>query len=79
MRDQVSKMKLLEPVTKAVDRRPGLVIVSVVVITLLLMGVSMMAPQGEQFDQSAWAPDDEAITALDDIGEKFESTRSVMV
>jgi len=66
-------MDIMGPVSKFVVRKPGGAIALIVAITLVMILIPFVKPPVTEFDDSAFAPDHEAITSLNDIDEKFAS------
>jgi len=76
----VITMKLLQPFSNIVQKRPFVAIAVVVLATLLMMSITIVKPQETEFDDDAWAPEHEVLTAMDDIGDLFPAqSRNVPV
>ena len=62
---------VLQKIGEAVNKKPLAIVVGVIVITILMVAQLALNPQDGTVSQSSFLPDNEAISALEDIGDKF--------
>ena len=62
---------LLQKIGEIVTKKPLAIVVSVIVITILMVAQMALNPQDGTVSQSSFLPDNEVISALEDIGDKF--------
>ena len=62
---------LLQKIGETVTRKPLAIVVGVIVITILMVAQMALNPQDGTVSQSSFLPDNEVISALEDIGDKF--------
>ena len=62
---------LLQKIGETVTKKPLAIVVGVIVITILMVAQLALNPQDGTVSQSSFLPDNEAISALEDIGDKF--------
>ena len=64
---------LLQKIGETVTKKPLAVVVSVIVITILMVAQMALNPQDGTVSQSSFLPDNEVISAIEDIGDKFST------
>ena len=64
---------VLNLISKQVTRKPLQVVISIVFITFLMMAQLALNPQNGTISQSSFLPDNEVISAINDIGDKFST------
>ncbi|MCH2421463.1 MAG: MMPL family transporter, partial [Candidatus Poseidoniia archaeon] len=62
---------LLQKIGEIVTKKPLAIVVGVIVITILMVAQMALNPQDGTVSQSSFLPDNEVISALEDIGDKF--------
>ncbi len=62
---------LLQKIAEIVAKKPLAIVVGVIVITILMVAQMALNPQDGTVSQSSFLPDNEVISALEDIGDKF--------
>jgi predicted RND superfamily exporter protein len=62
---------VLQKIGEAVNKKPLAIVVGVIVITILMLAQMALNPQDGTISQSSFLPDNEVISALEDIGDKF--------
>ena len=62
---------LLQKIAEIVTKKPLAIVVGVIVITILMVAQMALNPQDGTVSQSSFLPDNEVISALEDIGDKF--------
>jgi len=72
-------MKILNPLNEIVTKKPLVAVAAIVIITMMMLTISILRPQDEGMDDRAWLPDDETLTALDDIEDSFPSQTSNVI
>ena len=63
----------LQKIGETVTKKPLAIVVGVIVITILMVAQIALNPQDGTVSQSSFFPDNEAISALEDIGDKFST------
>jgi len=63
----------LQKIGETVTKKPLAIVVGVVVITILMLAQIALNPQDGTVSQSSFLPDNEVISALEDIGDKFST------
>ena len=63
----------LQKIGETVTEKPLAVVVGVIVITILMVAQMALNPQDGTVSQSSFLPDNEVISALEDIGDKFST------
>ena len=66
-----SENMVLQKIGEAVNKKPLAIVVGVIVITILMLAQMALNPQDGTISQSSFLPDNEVISALEDIGDKF--------
>jgi len=66
-----SENMLLQKIGETVTKKPLAIVVGVIVITILMVAQMALNPQDGTVSQSSFLPDNEVISALEDIGDKF--------
>jgi len=66
-----SENMLLQKIGEIVTKKPLAIVVGVIVITILMVAQMALNPQDGTVSQSSFLPDNEVISALEDIGDKF--------
>nr|ABZ10102.1 putative Patched family protein [uncultured marine microorganism HF4000_APKG10F17] len=66
-----SENMLLQKIGEIVIKKPLAIVVGVIVITILMVAQMALNPQDGTVSQSSFLPDNEVISALEDIGDKF--------
>jgi predicted RND superfamily exporter protein len=66
-----SENMLLQKIGETVTKKPLAIVVGVIVITILMVAQMALNPQDGTVSQSSFLPDNEVISALEDIGYKF--------
>lgn len=66
-----SENMLLQKIGEIVTKKPLAIVVGVIVITILMLAQMALNPQDGTVSQSSFLPDNEVISALEDIGDKF--------
>lgn len=66
-----SENMLLQKIGEIVAKKPLAIVVGVIVITILMVAQMALNPQDGTVSQSSFLPDNEVISALEDIGDKF--------
>jgi len=61
----------LNLISEQVTKKPLIVVISIVSITALMIAQLALNPQDGEINQSSFLPDNEVISALNDIGDKF--------
>ena len=64
---------VLNLISKQVTREPLQVVISIVLITFLMVAQLALNPQDGTISQSSFLPDNEVISAINDIGDKFST------
>jgi hypothetical protein len=64
---------VLNLISKQVTRKPLQVVISIVFITFLMVAQLALNPQDGTISQSSFLPDNEVISAINDIGDKFST------
>ena len=64
---------LLQKIGETVTKKPLAVVVSVIVITILMVAQMALNPQDGTVSQSSFLPDNEVISAIEDIGDKLST------
>ena len=64
---------LLQKIGETVTKKPLAIVVSVIVITILMVAQMALNPQDGTVSQSSFLPDNEVISAIEDIGDKFST------
>ncbi|HIH79087.1 MAG TPA: hypothetical protein HA339_02355, partial [Candidatus Poseidoniia archaeon] len=64
---------LLEKIGEIVTKKPLAIVVGVIVITILMVAQMVLNPQDGTVSQSSFLPDNEVISAIEDIGDKFST------
>ena len=64
---------LLERIGETVTKKPLAIVVGVIVITILMVAQMALNPQDGTVSQSSFLPDNEVISAIEDIGDKFST------
>ena len=64
---------VLQKIGETVTKKPLAIVVGVIVITILMVVQMALNPQDGTVSQSSFLPDNEAISALEDIGDKFST------
>jgi len=64
---------VLEKIAENVNKNPKSTVGAVVIITLLMVAQLALNPQDGTISQSSFLPDNEVISALNDIGDKFST------
>jgi len=62
---------LLEKIAEIVTKKPLAIVVGVIVISILMVAQMALNPQDGTVSQSSFLPDNEVISAIEDIGDKF--------
>ncbi len=62
---------VLQKIGETVTKKPLAIVVGVIVITILMVAQMALNPQDGTVSQSSFLPDNEVISALEDIGDKF--------
>ena len=62
---------ILQKIGETVTKKPLEIVVGVIVITILMVAQIALNPQDGTVSQSSFLPDNEVISALEDIGDKF--------
>ena len=63
----------LNIISEQVSKNPGTVVITVIVITCLMIAQLALNPQDGTISQSSFLPDNEVISSLNDIGDKFST------
>ena len=63
----------LQKIGETVTKKPLAIVVGVIVITILMVAQMALNPQDGTVSQSSFLPDNEVISALEDIGDKFST------
>ena len=63
----------LQKIGETVTKKPLAIVVGVIVITILMVAQIALNPQDGTVSQSSFLPDNEVISALEDIGDKFST------
>ena len=64
---------VLQKIGETVTKKPLAIVVGVIVITILMVAQIALNPQDGTVSQSSFLPDNEVISALEDIGDKFST------
>ena len=64
---------LLQKIAETVTKKPLAIVVGVIVITILMVAQMVLNPQDGTVSQSSFLPDNEVISAIEDIGDKFST------
>jgi len=64
---------VLPKIGEIVTKKPWETVIAVVVITILMVAQMALNPQDGTVSQSSFLPDNEVISALEDIGDKFST------
>ena len=64
---------VLNLISEQVTRKPLQVVISIVLITFLMVAQLALNPQNGTISQSSFLPDNEVISAINDIGDKFST------
>ena len=64
---------VLPKIGEIVTKKPWETVIAVVVITILMVAQLALNPQDGTVSQSSFLPDNEVISALEDIGDKFST------
>jgi len=64
---------VLQKISEIVTKKPWETVIAVVVITILMVAQLALNPQDGTVSQSSFLPDNEVISALEDIGDKFST------
>ena len=64
---------VLQKIGETVTKKPLAIVVGVIVITILMVAQMALNPQDGTVSQSSFLPDNEVISALEDIGDKFST------
>jgi len=76
----VIQMNVLNPFKNMVTQKPLMTIAAVVLVTLLMLTVIMNTPQDQEMDDTRWLPENEVMTAMEDIEDNFPAqTRNIPV
>ena len=63
----------LNLISEQVSKNPGTVVITVIVITCLMIAQLALNPQDGTISQSSFLPENEVISSLNDIGDKFST------
>ena len=63
----------LQKIGETVTKKPLAIVVGVIVITILMVAQIALNPQDGTVSQSSFLPDNEVISAIEDIGDKFST------
>ncbi len=63
----------LQKIGETVTKKPLAIVVGVIIITILMVAQIALNPQDGTVSQSSFLPDNEVISALEDIGDKFST------
>ena len=64
---------VLQKIGELVNKKPLSIVVGVIVITILMVAQMALNPQDGTVSQSSFLPDNEVISAIEDIGDKFST------
>ena len=64
---------VLQKIGELVNKKPLSIVVGIIVITILMVAQMALNPQDGTVSQSSFLPDNEVISAIEDIGDKFST------